>query len=412
VADNEAPRTSRSSSLVWVVILILALAVGLGLFWYIRSSTPVSEEQVAQTRKIEPVPTTVPTTVPSTTSTQTQPRVIDLDKAKKETELAKAKDKEAKPAKVEKKIEPAKIKEEDLKPAQGQAVTEPTQGQEVKEEAQGQEIKKETQVGEVQEQAQVKEDQPQLSEMEKRKKEVGVEASLDAVVEEGETVKLGQVVVPMDKILAQIRAKKAETEGSDQTKSAPAEVGEQQGQVQAPSQTQTQTEAASQARTQAKPQAQTEAASQAQTQAKPQAQTEAASQAQTQAKPQEKTAPKKSPARYGIYVVRPGDNLWNVHFNVLREYFASRGVKLAPFADEPEAEGRSSGVARILKYAEKMVHIYNLKTGQLSNNLDLIHPDEKIIIFNLTVLDSVLGKIDPNNIKNIRFDGTNLYTET
>ena len=56
---------------------------------------------------------------------------------------------------------------------------------------------------------------------------------------------------------------------------------------------------------------------------------------------------------YGIYVVQPGDNIWNIHFNILKDYYESRGIMVSPRADEPMDKGQSSGVGKILKFSEK-----------------------------------------------------------
>ncbi|MEW5725761.1 MAG: hypothetical protein AB1896_21810 [Thermodesulfobacteriota bacterium] len=118
---------------------------------------------------------------------------------------------------------------------------------------------------------------------------------------------------------------------------------------------------------------------------------------------------KKAIQFYGIYVVRRGDNLWNIHFAILREYLKYRGIELAEDADARKVAGASSGVARILKYAEKMVYIFNMKTRTLDTNLSLLEPDEKVIIFNLTRLEKILGQVTARNIDSIIYDGQNLY---
>ena len=46
---------------------------------------------------------------------------------------------------------------------------------------------------------------------------------------------------------------------------------------------------------------------------------------------------------YGIYVVQPGDNIWNIHFRILKDYYASRGIRIERLADEPGTGGKSSG---------------------------------------------------------------------
>ncbi len=124
-----------------------------------------------------------------------------------------------------------------------------------------------------------------------------------------------------------------------------------------------------------------------------------------------RTVTKRPSQLYGVYVVKPGDNLWNIHFRVLREYFGSRGIKVSKKADEPNERGISSGVGRILKYAERMVFIYSCKTDELCDNLDVIHANDKVVVFNMTEIDKVLRQLDAEKIKKIHFDGTNIYAE-
>ena len=68
-------------------------------------------------------------------------------------------------------------------------------------------------------------------------------------------------------------------------------------------------------------------------------------------------------------------------------------------------------MARILKYAERMVHIYSLKDNELSDNLDLIKPNEKIVIFNITRLDKILRELNAEEIKKVHLEGDNLTLE-
>ncbi len=112
---------------------------------------------------------------------------------------------------------------------------------------------------------------------------------------------------------------------------------------------------------------------------------------------------------YGIYVVRPGDNIWNIHFLFLRDYFARKGITLSPRSDEPDQRGYSSGVGKILKFSEKMVYIYNIRQHKLDVNLNLIHPRSKIVVFNMAEALSLLDQIDYRNVKHIRFDGETLW---
>ena len=117
---------------------------------------------------------------------------------------------------------------------------------------------------------------------------------------------------------------------------------------------------------------------------------------------------RKSISFYGVHVVRAGDNLWDIHFAVLREYLKHKGIEISDNADEAK-DGRSTGVARVLKYAESMVHIYNLKTKHLDENLDVLEPNTKVVVFNLTRLNLILGSIKPGDLDNIQYDGRELY---
>jgi hypothetical protein len=112
---------------------------------------------------------------------------------------------------------------------------------------------------------------------------------------------------------------------------------------------------------------------------------------------------------FGIYVVRPGDNIWNIHFRFLREYFGGRDVRLTPASDEPDERGISSGVGKILKFSETMVHIYNLREKRLDPDLNLIQPESKVVVFNLGEAFDLLGRIDEQNIRELRFDGETLW---
>ena len=119
--------------------------------------------------------------------------------------------------------------------------------------------------------------------------------------------------------------------------------------------------------------------------------------------------PEKNVELYGIYVVRAGDNIWNIHFRFLKEYFAHRDVALSPVSDEPDQRGFSSGVGRILKFSENMVYIYNLKENRLDVDLNLLQPLSKIVIFNMGEVFAMLDPIDYGKVNRIRFDGETLW---
>jgi hypothetical protein len=112
---------------------------------------------------------------------------------------------------------------------------------------------------------------------------------------------------------------------------------------------------------------------------------------------------------WGVYVVRKGDNLWEVHFRLLTDYLKSQGVELDEDADMPQPSGYSSGVGKVLKFAENMVGVYNLKTGKMHHNLDLIEPGEKVVIYNLSEIFEMLSKIDPHDLSGVEYDGRVLF---
>jgi hypothetical protein len=112
---------------------------------------------------------------------------------------------------------------------------------------------------------------------------------------------------------------------------------------------------------------------------------------------------------YGVYVVQPGDNIWNIHFRFLKEYFNARQIRLAAGADEPDPSGGSSGIGKILKFSEGMVFIYNLRERQLGEDLNLIHPLSKIVVFNMGRILDFLEDIKPGHIQKIRYDGETLW---
>ena len=74
-----------------------------------------------------------------------------------------------------------------------------------------------------------------------------------------------------------------------------------------------------------------------------------------QAKNTQGEEPQKKVRAYGIHIVENGDNIWNIHFNILKEYYEDQGINVSPKADEPISEGLSSGVGKILKFSETMV---------------------------------------------------------
>ncbi|VEN75095.1 hypothetical protein EPICR_60082 [Candidatus Desulfarcum epimagneticum] len=115
------------------------------------------------------------------------------------------------------------------------------------------------------------------------------------------------------------------------------------------------------------------------------------------------------PDIFGIYIVSPGDNLWNVHFRFLKDYFSGKGIALSPLSDEPDRRGRSSAVGKILKFAENMTLIYNLKQKEFSQDIHLIEPKTKIVIYRISALFPVLDQI--NDGSEVHFDGESLWVK-
>jgi len=112
---------------------------------------------------------------------------------------------------------------------------------------------------------------------------------------------------------------------------------------------------------------------------------------------------------YGIHVVRPGDNIWNIHFNILKEYYAYKNILLASKADEPGNQGFSSGVGKILKFSETMVIIYNLIEKKVVEDVNLLEPLSKIVVYNMDAVFTLLEEINYDNVDRIQFDGKNIW---
>ena len=121
------------------------------------------------------------------------------------------------------------------------------------------------------------------------------------------------------------------------------------------------------------------------------------------------TDEKNKPETFGIYIVQPGDNIWNIHFNFMKDYFAHKAVTLSSLADEPVGGGRSSGVAKLLKFSENTVSIYNLKEHKLDVDLNLIFPLTKLVVYNMDQIFALLDLIDYEHVNNIQFDGETLW---
>ncbi len=112
---------------------------------------------------------------------------------------------------------------------------------------------------------------------------------------------------------------------------------------------------------------------------------------------------------YGIYVVQPGDNIWNVHFNILKEFYEYKGINVSSKADEPFDYGMSSGIGKILKFSETMVIIYNLLENKVDSDIDLLEPLSKIVVYNMDEIFSLLYEVNYDNIDRIQFDGKTIW---
>jgi hypothetical protein len=112
---------------------------------------------------------------------------------------------------------------------------------------------------------------------------------------------------------------------------------------------------------------------------------------------------------YGIYVVKSGDSIWKIHYNLLRGYFLQKGIALSWWSDEPLRTGKSSGVGRILKFSETMVSIYNVKERKIETDLNQLQPLSKIAVFNIGQTFDLFKQIDYRQLNKVRFDGKNLW---
>jgi len=121
---------------------------------------------------------------------------------------------------------------------------------------------------------------------------------------------------------------------------------------------------------------------------------------------------KTKPRDYGIYIVKKGDNLWEIHFRLLKELFKKKGISLSESADEPVNGGYSSGIGKILKFSEETVSIYSLKTGEITYDINTLEPEGRVIIYKMTEIAELLNDISLNNINNVVFDGKNLWIDS
>jgi len=112
---------------------------------------------------------------------------------------------------------------------------------------------------------------------------------------------------------------------------------------------------------------------------------------------------------YGIHIVQPGDNIWNIHFKLLKAYMAGKNIALPEESDEPDRSGYSSGIGKLLKFSENMVWIYNIHDRQLAADIHVIRPLTKIVIYKMDRVFELLDEVDIENAARIRFDGENIW---
>ena len=108
-------------------------------------------------------------------------------------------------------------------------------------------------------------------------------------------------------------------------------------------------------------------------------------------------------------MVQPGDNIWNIHFNILKDYYDAQEITISPDADEPKTQGQSSGIGKILKFSETMVVIYNLLEKKVDVDINLLQPLSKIIVYNMDEIFSLLEDINFDKIDSIQFDGKTIW---
>ncbi len=122
-------------------------------------------------------------------------------------------------------------------------------------------------------------------------------------------------------------------------------------------------------------------------------------------------APSRQIAYYGVKVVKRTENVWDIHYSILREYFARKDVILPTDSDKPSLDGRSSGIGRILKFIEGVVYVYSINGNQLIKNIDLIQPGSFIVFFKISDLFAALDAIQPEDLSSIRYVNNYLRLE-
>lgn len=116
------------------------------------------------------------------------------------------------------------------------------------------------------------------------------------------------------------------------------------------------------------------------------------------------TPPRPKPADYyAVRIVQPGDNLWSIHYQIIRDYLARRHIILASHADQPHPDGRSSGIGRLLKFIESVVVVYDFDKNRAETALNLIHPYQIVIFFKISDLLAALDRLQPDDLNRLRY---------
>ncbi|MGV8074208.1 MAG: hypothetical protein AB2L11_06615 [Syntrophobacteraceae bacterium] len=114
---------------------------------------------------------------------------------------------------------------------------------------------------------------------------------------------------------------------------------------------------------------------------------------------------------YGVRIVRDADNVWHIHYAIIREYFARRGILLAKDCDRPLQDGRSSGVARLLKFIEAIVYVYNVNENRFEKDLNFIYPQFVIVFFKISDFFAALDNLRAEDLSSVYYVKDNLRLE-
>ena len=66
-------------------------------------------------------------------------------------------------------------------------------------------------------------------------------------------------------------------------------------------------------------------------------------------------------------------------------------------------------MGKILKFAEGMVYIYNLRERRLAEDINIIQPMTKIIVFNMAKAIELIKQVSYEDIRKIQYDGETLW---